>query len=116
MTEAEWLAGTVNWKLLECLGNRPSERKFRLFVAACCRRLLQLFPAEVIQAVEAVEGYADGSISKRALQTVHASMKKARNGPTPHGRGVGSVLYAATWTGVTPTKPLWERASIAVEL
>jgi hypothetical protein len=116
MTEAGWLAGTLNWKLLECLGNRPSERKFRLFVAACCRRLLPLFPADVTQAVEAIEGYADGLISKRALQTVHAAMKKTRNGSTPHGRWVASVLYAATWTGVTPTKPLWERASTAVEL
>lgn len=115
MTEREWLEGTVNWKLMELLGERPSERKYRLLVAACVRRLTDTFPEEVAKVVDTIEGYADGERTKKALLAVHAAAKAMRNGPTLHGRQVGSALYAATWTGATATKPHSERASQALE-
>jgi hypothetical protein len=44
MTEAEWLAGTQPDDLLEFLRHRASDRQFRLFMCACCRRFLLLMP------------------------------------------------------------------------
>ncbi|HVS35505.1 MAG TPA: hypothetical protein VMS17_07985 [Gemmataceae bacterium] len=39
MTEAEWDAGADPTPMLELLRDKASERKLRLFAAACCRRI-----------------------------------------------------------------------------
>jgi hypothetical protein len=44
MTEAEWLAATDPRPMLDRLGAAASERKLRLFYAACVRRLWHLLP------------------------------------------------------------------------
>src|SRR5262245_15048011 len=46
MTEADWLSSTDSVRMLEFLRRtgRASDRKLLLFGAACCRRLLALFP------------------------------------------------------------------------
>ena len=44
MTEVEWLACADPDDLLEFLRDRASDRQFRLFMCACCRRLLPLLP------------------------------------------------------------------------
>src|SRR5262249_36507758 len=75
MTEDEWLACTEPQKMLEALhaGSVLSERKARLFAAACCRRIFPLMPDDRSrQAVTACELYADGLTSQRALAAARA--------------------------------------------
>jgi mannitol/fructose-specific phosphotransferase system IIA component (Ntr-type) len=62
MTRREWAACTDPAAMLRLLRDRGllSERKARLFGAACCRRLWGLLPSEGRRAVEVVERHADG--------------------------------------------------------
>jgi hypothetical protein len=60
MTEREWLACTDPQKMLEFLRDKASDRKLRLFAAACCRQVWhQLASKECRQAVEMSELFAD---------------------------------------------------------
>ena len=68
MTEAEWLACKDPAKMLLAVERRASERKFRLFACACCRRIWHLLPDEACQvAVERGEEYADRLVSRDDL-------------------------------------------------
>ena len=46
MNEAEWLACTDPLLMLRFVWGKVTERKERLFSAACCRRIWQLLPDE----------------------------------------------------------------------
>jgi hypothetical protein len=60
MTEAEWLGSSYPDSMLEFLHGRASDRKLRLFAAACCRRLWHLLEEEwSCRLVELVEYCAD---------------------------------------------------------
>jgi hypothetical protein len=62
MTEQEWLACTDPAPMLEFLRKSEcvSERKLRLYMVACCRRIWHLLYLCSQQAVEVAEQYADG--------------------------------------------------------
>lgn len=61
MTEREWWACTSPLKMLLFLRGKVSERKLRLFAAACCRTIWPLLPpGRGEHAVEVAERYADG--------------------------------------------------------
>ena len=74
MTEQEWLAATEPDDLLEFLRDRASDRQFRLFVCACCRRFLpgltgnyaEAFPL-CNKAIDLSERFADGLITLAKL-------------------------------------------------
>ncbi len=74
MDEAEWLACDDPRKMLEFVRGKTSERKMRLFAAACCRRRLwmsdHLWPTQTDgESVLAVsERYADGTASLEELR------------------------------------------------
>src|SRR4051794_2671829 len=64
MTEAEWLAGTNPTPMLEFLEGKTSERKFRLFAVACCKRIRhRLSDPTFFRAIEVAEQYVDGRAS-----------------------------------------------------
>jgi hypothetical protein len=76
--EWEWLACADAGRMLAWLRGRLSERKLRLFVCACCRRLPHVMEdGRNVVAVEAEELYADGLVPKRE---VRKARKAARLG------------------------------------
>jgi hypothetical protein len=61
MTEAEWAVCEDPEKMLGFLRGRASERKLRLYVAGCCRRIWHLLIDDRCRrAVEVAELHADG--------------------------------------------------------
>jgi hypothetical protein len=73
VTEAEWLAATDPYGMLEFLYGRSSERKLRLFAVAGVRRLWSLLTdLGSREAAEAAVCYADGTIGQRELERAAA--------------------------------------------
>ena len=68
MTEAEWLACEEPAKMLEFLGDKASDRKWRLFACACCRQIWwALTDARNTAAVEAAAVAMGPSIHRLIL-------------------------------------------------
>src|SRR5207247_758934 len=66
--EPERLAAVLG-KMLNFLQDRVSERKLRLYAAACCRRVLHLAPLGARQVVAIAERFADGEVDSAALSS-----------------------------------------------
>jgi hypothetical protein len=91
MTEAEWLSCASAWEMVRFIRGRTGkvslryrlgaerlERKQRLFLAACCRRIWPLLSdARSRRAVEVAERYADRAASGPELQAAHAAAAAA---------------------------------------
>lgn len=61
MTEAEWLKCNEVYPLLSSLSEKTSDRKFKLFSIACCRRISHLIVDSVAQKlIDESERLADG--------------------------------------------------------
>jgi hypothetical protein len=68
MTEDEWLVCTDPRPMLESLRDKVSERKLRLFMVACCRRVWNALEEDDRQApVEVAERFADGQADAEEL-------------------------------------------------
>ena len=73
MTEADWLACTEPYLMLDFLGGKAGQRKWRLFAAACCRRLWGLLADERRRrAVEDAERLADGMAGRDSAAAADA--------------------------------------------
>jgi hypothetical protein len=92
MTEAEWLAGADPEPMLAFLLGRASERKLRLFAAACSRRVWPLIDDLGRAAVEAAELYADGQIDSDVLRAARLACR---------GAGERAAWYAAASSPAT---------------
>jgi hypothetical protein len=76
-TEADWLLCKDLRPLLHYLCERGSERKWRLFSVACCRRVDHLITDESSRdAVELAERFADGRATEEELAEAHAKAKQ----------------------------------------
>jgi hypothetical protein len=74
VTGAEWLACDDPEEMLDSLRGKASDRRLRLFAAACCRRVLGRPSVERCRkAVEAAERFADGAASRQELDGAAAA-------------------------------------------
>jgi hypothetical protein len=70
MTKADWFASTQPQAMLTFLRDtgRATDRKLRLFAAACCRRVWHLVKHEgLLRSLEVAERFADGQASREEL-------------------------------------------------
>lgn len=105
MTEVDWPRHTELRPMLAFLSGKASDRKLRLFAAACCRRIWHLLPDERSRrAVEVLELFADGLADQtelaNAAQDAHDAAK-ARLDPcsseddNPHSAvAVANAVYS----------------------
>jgi hypothetical protein len=80
VTEREWLRSTDPQPMLTFLRGRGifSERKARLFVVACCRRISSLLTDDMSRnAVEVAEQYAEGLADDAALKVAQEAAQAA---------------------------------------
>src|SRR5262245_18458647 len=71
VTEEEWLNASIPEHVFEFVCRASSQRKGRLFAAACCRRVEEGFQdALSIRAVELSELYADKQVPYGRLKSV----------------------------------------------
>jgi hypothetical protein len=82
VTEKEWLTAREPDDLLEFLRERASDRQFRLFICACCRRFLPLMPKKPQHDLNLCEKYiaygekfAEGLITWPKLQSPFNEME-----------------------------------------
>jgi hypothetical protein len=91
MTDADWMASKIPGPMIEHLWRtgKGGDRKMRLFVVACCRRIGHLFPDESCRrAVDLAETYADCGASQRELTEAMQSI---------YSRAGDLGLYNQSW-------------------
>src|SRR5262249_34823869 len=69
VTRDEWLSGTDPLEMVNAVADGLTDRKLRLFLVACCRRLQHL-PAGpgLREAVEVAERFADGTCGQEEME------------------------------------------------
>ena len=79
MTEEQWLASDDPERMLASLQGRASERKLRLFLVGCARRVLPASPdGDTVEALAVAERFADGAESPHRLARARAALKVSR--------------------------------------
>jgi hypothetical protein len=102
--EQGWLIATDPQALVRFLVGRASERKLRLFAAACCRRIWHLLDTRAQEALEVAERFADGhagdgerTAARKAAQQAAQSRAVTRRPLAPKWqRRAASAVYYAT--------------------
>jgi hypothetical protein len=96
MTETEWLCCDDPGLMLNEMESKTSDRKFRLFAVACCRRMWHLLGEESTRkVVEITEMFADGLVTpeahKAAIQSAYNACKE------PHDVDPATAAYLIAW-------------------
>jgi hypothetical protein len=106
MTEPEWFSCTDPNMMIGLVRGKASERKYRLFGCACCRRLVWPLLSEErsTKAVDTAERYADGLASKEALasagELAHEVTKAFALGTRAHSAAFAAEAAAKLdWSG-----------------
>jgi hypothetical protein len=112
MTEAEWMTCADPRPMLEFLHGKVSDRKFRLFTVACCRRIRHLInDRECRKAVDVAEEHADGLVTDRELAQADAAVtaRVAKERLAAWSTLDGYVRYMAA--GATQCSAKWGQLS-----
>jgi hypothetical protein len=98
MTQTEWVACAEPGAMLERLNAGPSdaERELRLALCACCRRVSAWLGPRGRAAVEAAEGYADGTMPAARLRDA-AEYAAAEAGSAERHSAASQAGWAAAW-------------------
>jgi hypothetical protein len=76
MRQSEWEASTDVGAMLRFIVPHLSDRKLRLFSAACSRRVLHMVEdADVCKAVEVCESFGDGLVTLQQLDAAHVQAR-----------------------------------------
>jgi hypothetical protein len=100
MREADWLGAKDPDPMLDYLRGRASDRKLRLFAAACCRVVWDLLDVRGRSAVEVAESYAEEEATSNQLALVRGPAQAAENGSTGARRHAARAAYWATKTNI----------------
>jgi hypothetical protein len=100
MTEAEWLTCTDPQKMVEFLSGKASDRKLRLFLCGCCRRIWNLMHDPSSQmAIEIAERFAEGESDEEELAVARRRAQEVSNAFWDTYRATGGfsdyVLYVS---------------------
>src|SRR5262249_2493519 len=94
-TEKEWLACTYPSPMLYFLKGKASDRKFRLFAAACCRGIWHLLANDAARAVvEAAERFADGLAGDAEIRAANEASRSRAWKPENPQRLSNSLAHA----------------------
>src|SRR5437660_72109 len=99
MTERDWLACTEPTPMVEFVRGKVSDRKLRLFAVACCRRGRSILRSRTtLAALEALEAYADGLITRKAMEERRNAWYQRFDYPFPVSGTWNAALAQATIT------------------
>lgn len=94
LTEDEWQLSDDSLTMLQCLHDKVSERKVRLFASACCRQVGPFAEApRARRALDVADLYADGQASGEELQLLLF-------GHDPRESGWGAGFFAEAVAGL----------------
>jgi hypothetical protein len=108
MTEAEWLTCADPTPILAFLSSRTSDRKFRLFACACCRRIWHLLSVNYgWVAVRTAESHADGLVGHEELKSV-----RERGGWDDEMYSPDTAAFCTTWSNI---RSPWVRIGVGAD-
>jgi hypothetical protein len=96
MHESDWVKAADPDPMLNYLRGWASDRKLRLFAAACCRDVWRLLDARGRAAVEAVERYADGKATLREITAARTAALAAEKSGGADGKAARAAYWAAS--------------------
>src|SRR4051812_11588332 len=103
MKEADWLVSTNSGEMLDFCKGRLGERKIRLFLVACCRRIWEyLKDKRSRRLVEVAERYADGEATLKQLDTAFNRAGEAQEDIHLGGGGATDQSAAEAVLGLRP--------------
>jgi hypothetical protein len=108
MTEQEWLSceylssmwGELNLRHNRLVTGNNGKRKLRLFAAACCRRIWDLFPEDRCRrAVEVCERSAEGRAATGELVAARQALAGAERGKKLPPKAALAAVAREAWLG-----------------